>query len=287
MTKCLRRSIKDVSTGKKVKSLASEMLEVVAGLISGSEPEQVEKNQVLTEPIDQDQELKVTIQPILEQIKKLAKQYRKKKLTSVPIISVAGCSGAGKTHFSGQLKKILADEGFNVFLLEQDNFLQYDQGFADPIEHINPFLKWTQVHEIMQQIKNGVSCISMPHLNRNNMPYIVEHTSVDLSAIEIVLFEGTYSLGDADTYNFFTYCNLGIFLDTCPANSSQWVKDREKTRLPHLQRTKDKLENDIHAELQRYHKFVVPSKKNASFILYKEKKDQYSVFVLHKNIKND
>jgi len=288
MINYLRRSIKKAEPHKKLIFFLKQLFLVVSKpFFTVFHLPPLENQKAYDQPDNPDYAFRMTIIPIIEQTKQLAKLFKKNKLHSMPIVSVAGCSGAGKTHFARLFNTILRDEGLNVFLLEQDNFLQYDGNFNDPMPHINPFLKWKQVHQVMEEIKKGSTEITMPFLNRATMPYSIEYRTVNLSEIDVILFEGTYSLGDDDSYNFFKHCNLGIFLDTSPANSAQWVKDREQNRLPHLQRSPEKLEKDIHAELQRYHNYVVPSKKNASFIIYKEKKNKYSVFVLHKNIKND
>jgi len=201
-----------------------------------------------------------------------------------PIIAIAGGPGSGKSHLAKQLQAVLQQNGYIIDVIEQDNFSHHDGIITDTLPHINPHLKWKMVHEVMQQIKAGTSEINMPFRIRNAfpysaqtpMPYTIEYRIVKFVSTDLIIFDGAHALSDHTVYDFFKYCNFGIFIDASDENMKTWRMEREMAKPIHLQRPEEIFREHLNKGMHIYNAYVLPTKKNASFILYKEGKDRYS-----------
>jgi len=221
------------------------------------------------------------LRPILDK----AKQLIKSKEITMPIVSIAGGPGAGKSYFAQQLQALLQHDGFNTVIIAQDNFSHHDGNAADVMPHINPHLKWKLVHEALQQVCTKKTAVILPFRIRNPfayapqtvLPYTIEYRTIDMTHVDLVIFEGAHALSGKDTYDFFAYSSLGIFIEVSDDHMRLWRLEREKAKPPMLQRPQDIFDQHLAKGMEIYRTYVAPTKKNAAFVVHKQDKDCYSL----------
>lgn len=226
-------------------------------------------------------DLALTLKIIADKAKKCIQQCP----STIPIIAIAGGPGSGKSYLAKQLHTTLEKDGFKGLIIEQDNFSHHDGDTSANLLHINPHLKWQLIHQVMQDIASGKQKITLPVRIRNHfpytpqtpLPYTIETKIIDLSNIDFIIFEGAHALSGPETYDFFKYCTFGIFIDVSQENMQTWRMEREMAKPSHLQRPAQIFDLHMNLGMEIYHTYVLPTKENAFFIMYKKDKDEYSL----------
>lgn len=209
--------------------------------------------------------IKTVIEPILVQARQIAFEHVQDRSKPIPIIAIAGCSAVGKSFFAATMARYLKEQGVNVFVLHQDDYLNKDHVFAG--FKIHPNLDHDSLHDFLSLNREGIKKISKPcAVDANNL----KRKTLDFTAVDLIIFEGIYSLTGPETYNFVQYCTLGVFLDAQTSHIVKWHASRNKKR-PFFKRFSN---SDIrqHATclLYEYTRFILPSKKNAQIVVYKD-----------------
>jgi len=224
------------------------------------------------------------IEPIIAKAKKSISHASNDMSKSMPIIAIAGGPGAGKTHFTARLQAILQQEGFSVATLEQDNFLLYNETDFDVLPHINPRLKWKQLNQSLQEIAARKEHILLPFRNKTARPFSTEYKTVPFGNIDVVLFEGKHALSGPETFNFFSHCSFGIFIDAHSEHMNKWKTERELARPQHTQKDKELFDKQLIWGMEIYQTHIEPTKKNASFVMYH---DTHHSLSLIKGLRDD
>ena len=210
-------------------------------------------------------DVKTIIEPILAQAQQLAFEHVQNRSKSIPVIAIAGCSSVGKSYFAAMVAHELRHRGFNIFVLHQDDYLNKDHIFAG--FKIHPNLDHDLLHAFLSQNRAGIKRICKPCAI--DQCYF-KNKIVNIERVDLIVFEGIYALTGPETYDFVQYSSLGVFLDASTSHIVKWHAARNKKR-PFFKRLGN---SDIrqHATclLYEYVQFILPSKKNAQFTLYKD-----------------
>jgi len=226
-------------------------------------------------------ELNSAIAPIVERAQNLINSYAQGKLLSKPIIAIAGGSGAGKSYFSEHLQAALQSRGYRVLVINQDGFSPYNEKNPDALINVSA----EKVDVFMQAIITGELKIEVPSRIRNEhpyssttpSPYTITHQTVNMADVDLIIFEGSLVLSSQAPYNFFHYCNMGIFIAATTQHMCDWKTEREMAKPRELQRPKEIFDEHVQKAIRVYYDYVLPTKRNATFIVYKGNKDQYVV----------
>lgn len=224
-----------------------------------------------------DNDYLITIQPVIDQAKKVALHTINDTSKPMPIIAIAGGPGAGKSYFTQKLQHILSQQGHSVAIIEQDNFLLYNETGFDVLTDINPRLKWKQLDQTLQEVSSRKHNILLPFRNKTVRPFTTEYKTISFADTDLVLFDGKYALSGPETFNFFAHCSFGIFIDTHPDNMTSWKKARELNRPGHIQKEKNLFDEKMMWGMDMYQKYILPTKKNASFVIYHDEKHVISL----------
>lgn len=214
------------------------------------------------------------IGPIFEQAKKLAQEHAQNPQFNRPIISIAGCVAVGKSYFARELKKLLKKEKVKATILRADDFYE-----PTPIKNalIHPYFNQDRLHEVLKQVIEGKEHIEKPVWDTSGKVRAKEEETACFWGIDIILFEGIYTLCDESNYDFLKYSSLKIFLDATQENINAWNWQRELSHHPDKVRTKEKFDNDVKWDIEDYHKTIAPMKKHADFILTKDANYAYTL----------
>lgn len=213
--------------------------------------------------------------PIVLKAQELIK-FKKKSNLGTPIISIAGCSAAGKTEFTKALKKELKKADINALILKQDDFMNPLEIIPDYILH--PHLDHKKIHEVMKNIKNGVLKITKPKFDWKKRAVVYEN--IDLSDIDIILFEGLYVITGL-SYGFVVYSDIRIFINAKEEDIIEWNWQRENSgKVSHTPRNREKFDKDIAWDMEDYRKNILTTKINADFVIEKDKNHTYSLTVI-------
>ena len=217
------------------------------------------------------------MKPLVERAHSLVQEYKGSRVA--PIIAIAGCSGVGKSKFTRKLRSVLEDAQIRVAIFKGDDFLQ-PTPVTKPSIHATAHrnLDSYRLHEVMKQLGEGKKHIQKPVWEHAAWIQRSKREEVEcFDGIELILFEGTYALCGPDTYDFLKYSQCRVFIDAPEERILQWNWERELrgTRA----RTREKFDEDVAWDMEDYRRVILPSKKDADFIITKDESHAYHLFV--------
>lgn len=219
-------------------------------------------------------EIKTVIQPILMQAQRLACEYIQDRSQSIPVVAIAGCSAVGKSYFTFLVAKALRESGINVFVLHQDDYLNANRTFAG--FKIHPNLDYESLNQFLSQNRSGIKKITKPCIVDKKY---LKNKQLDLTRVDLILFEGIYALTGLETYDFVQYCSMGVFLDATTAHIVQWHAMRNRKRSFFKRHSDTDIKQHATCLLYEYTRFILPSKKNAQFVVYKYDLNSYHLII--------
>lgn len=191
-------------------------------------------------------------------------QTEVKKDDKKKIIGIAGCSGCGKSYFAQQLCDFLNKKGIRTIVIKYDDFITLDtfndrgQRLADDV----------MLQKALTDIMGGRHHITKPIWLT---PTSKSTENVWIHEVKVFLLEGTTVL--ADDNNLRPFLSFGIFIEAFDSDIWKWRWQREKTNVSYEQ-----FEIDMKLEMSVYRNFVEPTKRNAKFVICKDKQHRYVVF---------
>lgn len=207
------------------------------------------------------------LNPLIAHLKLIAQE---KKEEVPPFIAIAGCSAVGKSYLSLRLAGLLKKVGVETCILKGDDFL--DPDWNDP-QHFHPRLQHAVMHSIIQKIQTGQSTVRKPAWNQKGLPSKIEE-DFTVQGMDLVLYEGEFTLCNQIPYDFSKYSALGIFIDAQDDNIIDWNwsrgRDIEGT-------TKEEFAAMVKPALQKYRAFVQSCPARATYLITKETDHRYAV----------
>ncbi|OJU82452.1 MAG: hypothetical protein BGO10_09915 [Chlamydia sp. 32-24] len=194
--------------------------------------------------------------------------------SSIPIVAIGGCPGVGKTYFTKMLATLLQQRKINCYILALDHFnlpLQERKkiGTEWDIRHFRS----DELHHVLQLIKQNKIFFQKPICNQ--LTGEIKEETVDLSQIDVILFDGLYTLCTHNPIHFFSYADIGIFIDANEKDIYQWKWEREQKKSQ--PRNGDEFAKHMEAILTDYKKNIAYTKKSAHFIITKDSSHQYLI----------
>ncbi len=217
-------------------------------------------------------ESKEGMEPI---IRKIGKQIDAKERTSIPyIVAIGGCPGVGKSTFTDLLKANLAKCGIDAEILRLDHYhlsLEARKQFDNELDPRR--IEWHKLHATLANIKNGARSITKPVVNQ--LTTETDEETLDLQDVAVLLFEGSYVLGDSPPIDFLPYADMAIYLETSLENIYDWKWQRElkKTQV----RTPSVFFQHMMNIVGDFAFHVYPTRKNADYIVQIDRKHAYTI----------
>lgn len=214
------------------------------------------------------------LSPILEYLTDIASQHQQNSSEPVPIIAIGGCPGVGKTYLTQFLLSSLQAKGVKCFALPLDHFnlpLEERKKIGSTWDYRH--LKIIELHHFLAETCHGKKILEKPIYDQ--MTGEMGSELVDLTNINLVLFEGLYALCSESPLNFFDYCRGGIFIEAKESDIVKWRWEREQKRTH--PRTDEELKKHIAALLEEFHQRIAYSKKNATFVIKKDSSHGYII----------
>ena len=154
-----------------------------------------------------------------------------------------------------------------------DDFLNPDH--FDP-NQFHPRLEYQLAHAVIQQLKCGEQIVKKPAWNpKRARPPIKVEEQFSVEGIDIVLFEGEFSLCKDKPYDFSKYSQFGIFIDAQDEDILEWDWQRARPEL-HSQ-IKSEFVQKQQEYLQRYRSYVHSSSNDALYLLLKDAMHHYTL----------
>jgi len=210
--------------------------------------------------------------PIIKAITLLIKKYSDSSY-ALPVVAIGGCSAVGKSEFTKILQSLLQQHGIRALILKQDNFMNPLEVFSNYTIH--PHLDHKKIHTVLKNIKKGHKQVISPTFDLSQLT--VTYNQLDLTNIDIILFEGTYVLSTDESYNFLGYSDLRIFIDASEKDIIKWNWQRENSDTHNIPRSRDRFDQDTSWNMNDYHVNILPTKVHADFVIEKNHNHDYSL----------
>jgi uridine kinase len=104
-----------------------------------------------------------------------------------------------------------------------------------------------------------------------------------LDGVDLILFEGMYTLSNNSLMNLRSYADLGIYMETTVENICQWKWEREKKKT--VSRTLEQFENHMALIFEDFVRFVYPTKQHADWVIYADDRHEVSIVCIESDIK--
>lgn len=211
-------------------------------------------------------------EPIIKNIEFMLSNEKK-----ISIIAIAGCPGVGKSTFANLLLQELAQKNIKSVVLGFDNFgktLEEKKVLRNELDIRR--IHWEDLHSVLKEIKLGKKKIKIPKIDQLTKDRTEE--ILDFNEIDIILFEGMYTLSDNELINLRFYADLGIYLETTTENICKWKWEREKKKT--TPRTIEQFEDHMALIFEDFIRFVFPTKQNANWVVFVD--DQHD-FIIKKS----
>ena len=93
--------------------------------------------------------------------------------------------------------------------------------------------------------------------------------------MDLIIFEGMYTIAQIPYMDLRSYVNLGIYLETTTENICKWKWERECKKFK--PRNQNEFDNHMTLIFEDFVKFVYPSKRNADWIVFADDLHQLSI----------
>lgn len=260
------------STLKKTEGIGLYLL--LGGVLLASVGLYAEKARITQQPpatASSDDFAKISV-PITERILPLVEHYRTGRMIIRPVVAIAGCSGVGKSHFAHQLLVDLQKKGINAKILHFDDFI--DPGpFEGAREDIHPNFDHRTAHAFLKKVADDEPIIEKLTWDLTGPKPVKVKENYDLRSVELLIFEGEFTLCDETTYDFVNLSNVRIAVDAADKDIINWdwkrARDLETSDFAAFAELRTK-------SLSKYRRLAEPLiKQYADFILTKEKNHRY------------
>lgn len=210
--------------------------------------------------------------PIVEKITPFLEHYRAGRTTSRPVIAIAGCTGVGKSYCANQLLTNLDKKGIRAKILHFDDFIDLEP-FEGAKEDIHPNFNHLHAHTFLKKIADGEKLIEKPTWDLTGSKPVKVKETYDLRGVELLIFEGEFTLCDEHTYDFVKLSNVRVAIDAEDKDIINWDWKRARD-----------LETTVFAKfaesrinwLSKYRKLIEPLiKQHAHFLVTKEPNHHY------------
>lgn len=218
-----------------------------------------------------------TLAPLVEYLAQVAGEHRESE--PVPIFAIGGCPGVGKTYLAKNLVNSLEERGVRCALLPLDHFnLSPEErkkiGTEWDIRHFKP----AELLDCLASISLGAKLVEKPTCNQ--LTGEIGKEILDLRQIDLLLFDGLYSLCSEPPLNFFDYCFAGVFLEADEVDIYKWKWEREQKKS--IPRTKEQFARHMEALMEEFQRNIAGSRGNALFILKKDSTHYYETILSEK-----
>jgi len=218
----------------------------------------------------------ITMSPIIKQAKSLVINHRLNKTDGKPFVAVAGCTAVGKSYFSEQLVHALNKEKVKAAILHLDDFME-PLAVKNPLFH--PHLDYVKAHAVIQEILDGAISIVKPTWDLSGAEFFKTTNTLDLKDIDLIVFEGEFTLCDSDSYDFLKYSSLRILMDAENDDLINWNWDRKRGI---KEKTKEEFTTGVLRGLIHYRDHIAPTIKYAQYLVLQNKNHEYTL--VEKNI---
>ncbi len=207
-------------------------------------------------------------------IKRTCEVAEKKDEAGAPnFVAIAGGSAVGKSYLANQMVQLLKEKRVNAAVLHGDDFIDPDHN--DPAQ-FHPRLNHALMHSVIQQIKGGQPVVSKPAWDLTDMrspALIVENFSV--AEVDVVLFEGEFTMCQDEPYNFKQYSSFGVFVTADNRDIAKWNWDRQRG----IQEgeTEDQFRSRVVSSLKQYDRYTMEALDKAEFTLIKDAEHRYTM----------
>lgn len=207
-----------------------------------------------------------SLKPIVDQIQRVATEgnVHSQAARAPRIVAIGGCPGVGKSTLAHSLQQELSRLGIASLVIGLDHYGISQEARRAFVNELDPRrIQWSLLHETLTDIKSGKVLVTKPVIDQ--LTKEMGEETLDLRAVDIVLFEGAYSLGDFSPMDFMPYIDFAIYLETPLENIYNWKWEREFKKT--VQRSPAAFFQHMMSIVEDFALHVYPTRKNADYII--------------------
>jgi hypothetical protein len=148
--------------------------------------------------------------------------------------------------------------------------------FMEPIPVKNalfhPHLDYGKAHAVIKEILNGATSIVSPAWDLSGPVFSKTTKTLDLKDVDLIVFEGEFTLCDSDSYDFLQYSSLRILMDANNEDLIDWNWQRNRGI---KEKTKEEFARNVLEGLIKYRVYAAPTFKYAQHLICQNKNHEY------------
>jgi uridine kinase len=201
-------------------------------------------------------------------------EYILNREQKIPIIAIGGCPGVGKSTFATLLLQELSKKNIRSIILSFDDFGKTQEEKKELRNELDIMrIRWSDLYSVLEEIWVGNKKIKIPKINQLTKERTEE--TLNLTEIDLILFEGMYMLSNTDEIRLQPFVDLGIYMETTTENICQWKWEREKKKTN--PRTREEFEAHMVLIFEDFIRFVFPTKQNADWVVFANNQHELTV----------
>lgn len=206
---------------------------------------------------------------IIENIEYILNSDRK-----IPIVAIGGCPGVGKSTLATILLQELSEKSIRSIILSFDAFGKTQEeknGLRNELDIMR--IRWDDLYSVLEEIRVGNKKIKIPKINQLTKERTEE--ILNLEEIDLIIFEGMYTLSNTDFIRLRPYADLGIYMETTAENICLWKFEREMKKT--TPRTIEQFEAHMVLIFEDFIRFVYPTRQNADWVVFANNQHELTV----------
>lgn len=202
------------------------------------------------------------LRPVVDDLRQLAQNHALYG-GKIPVVGIGGCPGVGKTYVTEILKKDLELRGVSCLVIHFDDWTNPPEKMHEHYFNLNG------IHHFFAQMASGQQVISKPVVNEFTDARSEE--TVDLTHVDLILFEGLATITPLDEFNFAQYSERHILVDAPWESITEWKRARPCT----TSRTEEEFAAHMGLIKMFYDAYITPFRNQAHWIIEKDANHGY------------
>jgi uridine kinase len=130
----------------------------------------------------------------------------------------------------------------------------------------HPCFDHQHLHAVLQAISAGETLLTLPQWSTQTGTLEKRTVKIDLSEVDIILFEGLYAISQHEPYNFAQYCTIRLYLCATETDMLSWNWQREQQKTYH-RRDRARFDKAVAWDMHNFRTSIEASRSGAHIVV--------------------